>query len=341
MRLASLNLEGDLFRAVFLIAVCVAPCAFPNAFPDAFPNAFAGAQAGDSRPRVKAGDSLFESPQLSDDFCFPSTQAAYIHATFPVKQTKSNSEVLPNGLLYRSYIAGPKESRMSSVASYDISQKAWRWDAALGGRVGLFRRDQPDFLNLDAWQIDLEGAVMTRLDPQQHMDVESADYRFGLQWTGKQDDWAFKFGYFHMSSHVGDEYLLKNPTFERVNFVRESLVFGTSLQTTQQLRYYGEVAWATSVKGGAKPWQFQLGAEYAAIAEQPTRGAPFSAVNVQLREEVDFAAGVTAMTGWQWTGPESGRTMRVGLQYYNGPSTQYEFFRRYDNQLGFGIWYDY
>ena len=47
------------------------------------------------------------------------------------------------------------------------------------------------------------------------------------------------------------------------------------------------------------------------------------------------------MTGWQWTGPESGRTMRVGLQYYNGPSTQYEFFRRYDNQLGFGIWYDY
>lgn len=125
----------------------------------------------------------------------------------------------------------------------------------------------------------------------------------------------------------------KNSTFNRVNFVRESLILGMSRQATPELRCYGEIAWAVSVKGGAKPWQFQLGAEHAAIAERPARGAPFSAVNIHLREEVDFAAAVTAMTGWQWTGPESGRAMRVGLQYDNGPSSQYEFFQRHDNQL--------
>lgn len=134
---------------------------------------------------------------------------------------------------------------------------------------------------------------------------------------------------------------LENSTFERVNFVRESLILGVSRQATPELRYYGEIAWAVSVKGGAKPRQFQLGAEHAAIAERPAWGAPFSAVNIHLREEVDFAAVVTAMTDWQWTGPESGRAMRVSLQYYNGPSSQYEFFQRYDNQLGAGIWFDY
>lgn len=287
-----------------------------------------------------AGHSFFDDERTGVEPLFGPVQAAYVNSSVP-QPHRTGTEVLPDGLLYRSYIAAPNEPRFSSVGSYDLSKKSWRWDASLGGRVGLFRQNEPNFLNLDAWQIDLEGAAMPRLNPHLHMDVESVDYRFGLLWTGKKGNVAFKFGYFHMSSHVGDEYLLKNPTFQRINFVRESLVLGSSVQATPEFRYYGEVAWANSVKGGAKPWQFQLGAEYSAIAERPTRGAPFSAVNVHLREEVDFAAGVTAMTGWQWKGPESGRTMRVGLQYYNGPSNQYEFFRRYDNQLGMGVWFDY
>lgn len=290
------------------------------------------------------GHSLFIAGPEPIRRYFDTTSPAFIVSQSGDETTVSataTNEVLPNGLLYRSYIAAPNEPRFALVGSYYIAKKTWRSDAALGGRVGLFRQNQTSFLNLDAWQIDLEGAAMPRLNPHLHMDVESIDYRFGLLWTGKLDNVAFKFGYFHMSSHVGDEYLLKNPTFERVNFVRESLVLGTSVQATPELRYYGEVAWANSVKGGAKPWQFQLGAEYAAIAERPTRGTPFSAVNVHLREEVDFAAGVTVMTGWQWKGPDSGRTFRVGLQYFNGPSNQYEFFQRYDNQLGMGVWFDY
>lgn len=250
-------------------------------------------------------------------------------------------EVLPDGLLYRSYIAGPHESRFATVLNYDVSAESWRWDAALGGRVGLWRKNQPDFLGLDTWQIDLEGAALPRMNPHLHMDVESIDYRFGTQWTGKRGNLSFKFGYFHLSSHVGDEYLIKNPTFSRINFVRESLVLGTSLQATCEVRVYGEVAWAFVRKGEARAWQFQTGVEYAPIAKNSARGALFSAVNLQLRQEVNYAAGLNVMTGWQWKGPRSGRTFRVGLQYYNGPTNQYEFLRRYDNQLGFGMWFDY
>lgn len=182
---------------------------------------------------------------------------------------------------------------------------------------------------------------MPRLNPQMQMDVESVDYRFGLLWTGQKNDLAFKLGYFHTSSHVGDEYLLKNPTFSRVNFVRESLVLGLSYQPTLETRCYGEVAWANAYTGGAKPWQFQLGAEYSSIAIQPTHGAPFAAMNIHLRQEVDYAAGLTLMSGWQWKGPKSGRAIRIGVQYYNGPTNQFEFIGRYDNQLGAGIWFDY
>lgn len=136
-------------------------------------------------------------------------------------------EVLPSSLLYHSYIAAPHEPRMGSIVMYDISADTWRWDSTLGGRVGLVRRNAPPRLNLDAWQLDVEGAVLVRLDPQEQMDLESSDYRFGLQWTGKRDNLALKFGYFHVSSHVGDEYIVRFPTFRRINYVRESLVLGS------------------------------------------------------------------------------------------------------------------
>ena len=45
-------------------------------------------------------------------------------------------------------------------------------------------------------------------------------------------------------------------------------------------------------------------------------------------------------TGWQWRG-QTGHTLRVGMQYFNGMSEQYQFYNRFEEQIGFGLWYDY
>ena len=172
----------------------------------------------------------------------------------------------------------------------------------------------------DAWQIDFEGAAKTRMNPQQQMDVESVDYRFGLLWTAKIENVSYKFGYSHVSSHGGDEFLLQTAGNIRRNFVRDSIMPGISAQVTPELRLYREVAYSFSVKGGTRPWQFQFGSEYAPLVSRPTSGGPFFARNVQLREAVNYKAGIATMTGWQWKGPDSGRTLRVGLQYFNGPT---------------------
>jgi len=250
-------------------------------------------------------------------------------------------EMMPSRLLYRSYIAAPHESRMSSTLLYDTSANDARWDSTLGGRIGLYRRNNPTNMNLDAWQIDVEGAVMVRLNPGEKMDLESSDYRFGLLWTGRRDNVSFKAGYFHISSHVGDEYQIKNPGFQRINLVRESLIVGTSIEMTPEVRTYIEAAYAVAYHGGAKPFQVQYGAEYVRQPCRPGSKSPFVAANFQHRQEVDFQAGISLMTGYQWTGPESGRSMRVGLQYFNGPTNQYQFLGRYDNQIGTGIWIDF
>ncbi|MEZ6132322.1 MAG: DUF1207 domain-containing protein [Planctomycetaceae bacterium] len=298
-------------------------------------------------PSPAEATASFEYPALEEQFTatpdFPNEQPDFASRVIGSCEPccSPTHEVMPVGLLYRSYIAAPHEPRMSSTLLYDTSAHESRWDSTLGGRIGLYRRNNPDNMNLDAWQIDVEGAVMVRLDPGEQMDLESSDYRFGLLWTGRRDNISYKAGYFHISSHVGDEYQIKNPLFQRINFVRESLIVGTAIQMTPEVRTYIEAAYAVAYHGGAKPFQVQYGAEYVRVPCRPGSKTPFVAANFQHRQEVDFEAGINLMTGYQWTGPNTGRTMRIGLQYFNGPTNQYQFIGRYDNQLGFGIWVDY
>lgn len=249
-------------------------------------------------------------------------------------------QVLPDDLLWHSYLAGPHEPRMSMVFFGDSESNVY-WDATLGGRVGFLRYNSLDGHRRSAWQWDFEGAVITRLDLLHAEDVESMDYRFGTEITAAEGPWAAKFGYFHVSSHVGDEYLIRNSTFQRTNYVTESLVLGVGNTGIESFRVYGETAYAFHVAGGADNWQFQTGLEYTPRTSFKHSGAPFSALNLDIREAVDFDPTLTFQTGWLWQGLESARRLRFGLQLGNGPTSQFSFFRRREKYLGMGVWYDY
>ena len=88
-------------------------------------------------------------------------------------------------------------------------------------------------------------------------------------------------------------------------------------------------------------WEFQFGIEYSPAVDNGHCGSPFAAFNGHLREEVSFGGNLVAQTGWQWRQAASGHLLRVGLEYYNGQSDQFEFFNRYENKIGVAIWYDY
>ncbi len=172
-------------------------------------------------------------------------------------------------------------------------------------------------------------------------DVESMDYRFRTEITAAEGRWAMKFGYFHISSHVGDEYMLRNPLFQRTNYVTESWMLGLRYAATDSIQLYGEMANAFPTSGGAKRYQYQTGIEYTPIVSPTRTGAPFVAVNLNFREAVDYDVSPTIQLGWAFQGPESHRRFRVGLQYAEGPTSQYEFFTRREEYIGVGVWFDY
>lgn len=174
-------------------------------------------------------------------------------------------QLMPNNLIYTSYLAGPKEPRFGTVWYDDTTpppyattgHEGWLWDSTLGGRASIARYGSDPVLHPQGFEVQIEGAAFVRLDPQDDRDLRSADYRFGIPVVYGVGRWQTKLAYYHNSAHLGDEFMLKHPTFPRINYVRDCIVWGNSYYLYDWMRLYGEVGWAFFTAGGAEPWEFQ------------------------------------------------------------------------------------
>lgn len=248
--------------------------------------------------------------------------------------------VVPQGLIYRSYLAGSKEPRLSNIWFYE--QEAGNlWDPTLGGRVSLLRYGTEGGPLPQGWELGVEGAAFVRLDLDEERDLIVADYRAGVPLTYANGGNEFKLAYYHLSAHIGDEYLIKNPGFNRINYSRDVIVFGYAFRPNDYWRFYVEGGYGVYVDGGADPWEFQGGIEYSSMLPTGLRGSPFVATNLQLHEEVDFGGRFTFQAGWQWRGDGPGHLFRLGVHYLNGMSPQYEFLGSNEEQIGAGVFYDF
>ena len=249
-------------------------------------------------------------------------------------------QILPAGLVYRAYLAGVKESRLASIWTTDL-QSGGIWDITLGGHVGLLRYGNQNPFFPKGWQLDLEGAATPRLIPSEDRDLNAADFRAGIPLTYSSGPWEYRFGYYHLSSHLGDEFLIKNPGYPRLNFSRDCLLFGVAYRPTPDVRLYVEPAWAFLCDGGSRPWEVQFGIDIAPAAPTGWQGGPFVALNGYLRQQQNFSGNFVAQCGWCWRGMQGGHLFRAGFEYYNGKSRQFSYYNRFEQQLGAGLWYDF
>lgn len=260
----------------------------------------------------------------------------------PAAQEQWTLQNMPEGLIYHSYMAGVKEPRCASVWS-QRDEFGSGWDVALGGRIGLLRYGTSGCGSSrpEGWQVDLAGAVFARLDPTgDSTPLIATDYRADIPITYGCGPLHVKLAYYHISSHLGDEYMLTASSFNRINYHRDALALGIGYYWTDALRFYGEAGIAGEAGGGAEPLEFQMGIDYSPI-QTGHCGSLFWAVNAHAREEVDFGGNFVAQLGWQWRSSGRGGVFRTGLQYYTGKNEQYSFYDQSENRLGYGIWIDF
>ena len=295
---------------------------------------------GDEEPPV-----LIQPGQMTDTLVPNCTVAPQVS---PETQTVWGSGVqrgpwhwqfLPDGLTYPAYLASGRESRMGGVWSYE-KDHGWLWDIALGAHVGILRYGDDDPELPHGWQLDIEGAAFPRLDLEATREMIATDFRFGVPLSVRQGPFETKLAYYHLSSHLGDDYIFANPGHLPVNYTRDVVVWAVGVRVVENFRMYAEAGYAIHRNGGSKPWEFQFGIDWSHARQDSFFGSPFFAVNGRIREEVDYGGNLTAQTGWQWRG-DSGNLLRFGLEYFNGKSDSYQFFTEHEEHFGVGLWYDF
>ncbi len=294
------------------------------------------------KPPTEAGEAVSEEPIVASD----EGSEWYPDASEGDDPYETSDDqvyrwrLLPSGLAYRSYLAGPRESRLGSFWAHEVDQD-WMWDIALGGRAAIARYGTGDSFRPQGYEVQIEGAGLPRLGIEDEFDVEAVDFRFGVPLVYAVGNSQTKLAYYHLSSHLGDEFLIKHPDFDRINYVRDAIVLGESYFLNPSLRAYGEVAYAFKTDGGAEPWEFQFGLEHSPAQPTGFRGAPFAAANAHLREEFNFSGNLVVQAGWAWRGSGAGHLLRTGVEYFNGKDEQYSFLKEDLQKLGIGLWYDF
>jgi len=246
-------------------------------------------------------------------------------------------QVRPNGTLYHTYWANPHEPRLATHTLGD--EDGTFQDSSIGGRVGIVKFG-PKGID-QGFQLDVLGGAKLRQDWTNEMSVYAADFRYDILGTWADGPNRWKFGFYHVSAHVGDEFLAFNPGFQRIDYFRDTLVLGYSHNPFPELRLYGEVGWAfhTNV---SEPWEIQLGFDYGPAGPTGPWGAPFAAANVHLREELNFGGTLGMQLGWAWRGEQMGDgVLRTGLFVNEGATPHLSFYRQSETQVGWGLWYDY
>ena len=245
---------------------------------------------------------------------------------------------MPDNIIYKTYMACKREPRMGIqfVGTNDLNY----WDCSLGARVSLLRYGTNDPLYPEGFELEIDGAAFPRLTLDDERELWSCDYRFGVPLAYRRGHWEYMFGYYHISSHMGDERMVRYNSLDRLNYVRDCAMAGIGFRPNYNWRYYFHAEYAFWRDGGAKPWHLIFGIDYSPMETNGFHGAPFFAVCGRLREDIDFSGSFSLEAGWQWRSAQS-HVFRTGLFYLNGYSDHYQFYKQYEQQIGLGFWYDF
>lgn len=257
-------------------------------------------------------------------------------------------DAMPSTDLYRRYVADPRRPRFAfnhlSVLDSETPESGSRRVATMvGGRYGFLRLHPDDDPDL-GFQFDIEAAILAHFDMTSKLDNLGWDgfYGFALSWKPVHG-LALRLALNHDSSHIGDEYIEETGR-ERINYTREELALGVSVEPFDFLRLYAEAALAYHM-GNKDDLQergrVQVGFELETPEPVLWGGHLFAAVDAVFWEENGWEPSVTVMSGLVWHLDTIGRETRVGLQYYDGRSLFGELFRDRERWIALGFWFDF
>lgn len=252
----------------------------------------------------------------------------------------------PEDQIFCPLIADPKEARSfvsflhGTFRSLDDPSGEGTSIASVGvgDSFGLLRVGGPS--PGEGFQIDVVGSIFAQFDlGAPSNDLINADYIIGFPLTFRRSGFSFRAKLYHQSSHLGDEYLLRDEEIVRENLSFESIEFLVS-QEIRPLRLYVGVEKIFRREPDELPDSlFHTGIE---LRSGRARKVQFVAgVDVKTTELHDWSPAVSGRAGLEFgrPGPEDhpGRLIMLLFEWYEGPSPYGQFFQDDINYIGAGV----
>lgn len=189
------------------------------------------------------------------------------------------------------------------------------------------------------WEVGIQAGVFSVFDLQSESnDLVNTDFLVGLTASYHFGDFTWILRLYHQSSHLGDEFLLRNRV-NRVNLSFEVLDLLVSFDPWQWLRLYGGggllVHRDPALDRGLLQGGFELQSPRAFLSGYIR---PVAASDLQFRQESDWKIDASVRAGIQIEHPFLRRTrLRVLGEFYSGRSPNGQFYERRIKTVGLGL----
>lgn len=251
---------------------------------------------------------------------------------------KASWELFPGNEMFEPLIADPRWPRFSAAyQSYLADDELSGVGAAsFGETFSLIRSPERPW---GQWELAIQPGVFAVFDLEaSSFDLVNSDYLAGLIASHHYADLTTQIRIYHQSSHLGDEYLLRNRV-DRVNLSFEVLDVLVSFEPWRWLRLYGGGGVILHREPALERGLLQGGLEISsprAFANGYLR--PVAALDVQSREESDWAPDFSLRAGVQIEHPAlEDRRVRLLGEFYDGRSPNGQFFERDIRTVGIGL----
>lgn len=248
-------------------------------------------------------------------------------------------------ILFPTQIANPRQICFSVGGRFhDRVAGPFASEVVLGAQFPIYR--WANIYNGDL-QLELEGGVFGIFNLKDHkFPLVNTDYYVGVPITYAKGNWAFRLRPYHVSSHVGDEFLIDHHHFHRKNRSYEALDVSADYSISPHLRVYGVLG---SVLFSDKEMPMKNAyVEYGFEARGPRTdfrqlfGQPFLAVHMRNWQEVRFAEDVSYALGYEWGKINGiGRKIRAFIEYHRGFSPDGQFSKKRTNYFGLRLAYGF
>jgi hypothetical protein len=255
--------------------------------------------------------------------------------------------VLPTGHLFRPLLADPRWAHFSAAYRNYVGNNIdgnHNGSVSFGETLPFYRANFGQ--SIAQWEVGLQAGVFSDFNlGAPSTDLINTDFIASLYSSFRVNEASAFARLYHQSSHLGDEFLLRELTdLERINLSYEGVDLRLSYELPYGVRVYGGGGGIFRKEPSTiKPWSVQYGMEFRSPWRMESASIrPILAVDFKNHEQNNWNADISARAGFQFDNYQSfNRRLQFLIEYFNGHSPTGQFFREKVEYVGFGAHYHF